>query len=108
MGSPRGIDRNGGLALRDSIAGAVGATLRRARRARGLTLQEVGARSGGEFTPTAVAGYERGERRISLQRFCDLATFYGVAPEELLAEVLRPEPPSELIDLTEVETPSDA
>jgi len=53
----------------------------------------VGARSGGEFTPTAVAGYERGERRISLQRFCDLASFYGVAPEALLAEILAGPPP---------------
>ncbi|MDQ2964665.1 MAG: helix-turn-helix domain-containing protein, partial [Chloroflexota bacterium] len=59
----------------------MGRALRRARQTRGLTLRDVGIRSGGIFTPTAVAGYERGERAISLRRFCDLATFYDVAPE---------------------------
>jgi transcriptional regulator with XRE-family HTH domain len=66
-----------------------GRALRRARHARGLTLRDVGIGSGGTFSPTAVAGYERGERSITLQRFCELATFYGVAPEVLLAEALQ-------------------
>jgi transcriptional regulator with XRE-family HTH domain len=52
-------------------------------------LREVGARSAGTFKPTSVAGYERGERAISLQRFCELAEFYGAQPDRLLAEVLR-------------------
>ena len=47
----------------------VGRALRRARLARGLTLRQVGERSLGAFKPTAVAGYERGERAISLKRF---------------------------------------
>jgi transcriptional regulator with XRE-family HTH domain len=49
----------------------------------------VGETSGGTFKPTSVAGYERGERAISLQRFCELAEFYGAQPDRLLAEVLR-------------------
>lgn len=81
-----------------------GRALRRARMARGLTLRDVGYRSDGAFTPTAVAGYERGERSISLQRFCELAAFYGVAPERLLAEILHPD--DALVDLTPFEPPA--
>ena len=84
----------------------VGRALRGARTARGLTLREVGVRSSGKFTPTAVAGYERGERRISLQRFCELALFYGVEPERLLAEVLHPDDRELVVDLTSLEEPA--
>lgn len=93
------------------IAEDIGSALRRARLARGLTLREVGTRSRGAFSPTAVAGYERGERAISVQRFCDLCAFYGIAPEHLLAAVLRGAAGrAELIDLTELEErePRDA
>jgi len=86
----------------------VGRALRRARLARGLTLKQVGERSQGAFKPTAVAGYERAERNISLERFSALCAFYGVAPAQLLAEILealegRPEP---TIDLTTLEAES--
>jgi transcriptional regulator with XRE-family HTH domain len=92
------------------IAQDLGFVLRRVRLARGLTLREVGRRSHGVFTPTAVAGYERGERMISLQRFCDLCTFYGVQPDEVLASVLRPEGGGGVIDLAALEErePHDA
>ena len=66
-----------------------GRALRRARLSRGLTLREVGVRSGGAFKATAVAGYERGERSISLHRFCELCALYEIPPERLLAEVSR-------------------
>jgi transcriptional regulator with XRE-family HTH domain len=66
-----------------------GHALRRARKARGMTLRDVGTRSDGRFKPTAVAGYERGERSISLERFCQLANLYGMAPERLLAQIMR-------------------
>jgi transcriptional regulator with XRE-family HTH domain len=88
-----------------------GEVLRRARRARGLTLQEAAARSRGRFAPTSIAGYERGERHISLARFCDLADLYGIPPDRLLADVLqriRPEGRREVvIDLTRIETLED-
>ncbi len=83
----------------------VGRALRRARRARGLSLRDVGRVSGSRFKPTSVAGYERGERAISLERFCELARLYGIAPERLLAQILRAvdgKPPV-VIDLTKVE-----
>lgn len=75
-----------------------------------MTLRDVGARSAGRFKPTAVAAYERAERNISLQRFCELSTFYGMAPERLLLQIMwrvanRPEPK---IDRTRVaELPPD-
>jgi hypothetical protein len=54
-----------------------------------MTLRDVGARSGGAFKATAVAGYERGERAISLVRFCELCAVYQIPPQRLLAEVMR-------------------
>ena len=88
-----------------------GDVLRRARRAMGLTLQEAAARSRGRFAPTSIAGYERGERHISLDRFCDLADLYAVPPDRLLAEVLerlRPEGRrTVVIDLTRLERLED-
>lgn len=71
------------------MAEQMGGALRRARLARDLTLRQVGERSDGAFKPSAVAGYERGERSISLERFCELCGFYGVAPVQLLAEIME-------------------
>ena len=88
----------------------VGRALRRARLDLGLTLRQVGERSLGAFKPTAVAGYERGERTISLERFYALCSFYGVAPTEVLAEIEEAlDPPAEaLVDLTQLEEPTAA
>jgi hypothetical protein len=36
-----------------------------------------------------VGGYERGERVISLGRFCQLAGLYGFPPERLLSDALK-------------------
>jgi hypothetical protein len=62
-----------------------------------MTLRDVGMRSAGRFKPTAVAAYERSERNISLERFCELSAVYGMAPERLLLQIKwgvagRPEP----------------
>jgi transcriptional regulator with XRE-family HTH domain len=83
-----------------------GGALRRARIARGLTLREVGIQSEGRFTPTAVAGYERGERNISVRRFCELTVFYGIEPERPLAEALHPGDGESVVDLTPFEEPA--
>jgi transcriptional regulator with XRE-family HTH domain len=86
---------------------ALGEVLRDARRRLGLTIRESAARSGTRFRPSAIGGYERGERAISLERFCDLAALYGIPPDRLLADVLdrvRPEGRAEVVvDLTELE-----
>jgi transcriptional regulator with XRE-family HTH domain len=97
--------------VREPVEVEAGRALRDARLANGLTLRQVGERSGGGFKPTAVAGYERAERSISLQRFCDLARFYGVEPGALLAEVLGElEAPKVIFDLRSAEArePSEA
>jgi transcriptional regulator with XRE-family HTH domain len=66
---------------------AVGEVLRRARRARGLTLRDVEKRSHMAFKASVLGGYERGERSISLGRFWELARVYGIPADGLLAEV---------------------
>jgi transcriptional regulator with XRE-family HTH domain len=65
-----------------------GRALRTARHARGMTLRDVGTKSDGRLRPTAVAGYERAERGISLERFCELAQLYGMGPERLLLQIM--------------------
>jgi transcriptional regulator with XRE-family HTH domain len=71
------------------LAIEAGKALRQARRARGLTLRQVSSATEGRLRPSSVAGYERGERTISLERFCDLCQLYGIAPQALLADVIR-------------------
>jgi transcriptional regulator with XRE-family HTH domain len=70
------------------FAQEIGRSLRRARRARGLTLRQVALQTAGRFKATSVAGYERGERTISVERFCELCVLYGVAPQAVLGEIL--------------------
>ena len=72
----------------ENIRSAVGDVLRRARNARGLTLQGVTRGTGGRFKPSVLGGYERGDRMISLERFCELAEFYGVPADRLLGDAL--------------------
>jgi transcriptional regulator with XRE-family HTH domain len=67
----------------------VGRALRRARETRGLTLREAATASRDRFSPSSIAGYERGERAITVQRFCDLAETYGTDPARLLDGILR-------------------
>lgn len=50
--------------------------------------------SGGRFKPSALGGYERGERSISLSRFCELAALYGVPPDRLLSRTLEQASPA--------------
>lgn len=90
-----------------TFAEGVGRVLRQARVARNLTLRGVGLRSGGAFSPSAVAGYERGERSITLERFCLLADLYGLAPDRLLAEILG-DTADDIVDLTSLEEPQVA
>jgi transcriptional regulator with XRE-family HTH domain len=73
----------------EHIAVEIGRALRRLRRAHGLTLVDVATMSNGTFKATSVAGYERGERSITLERFCNLCQLYGLAPDRVLAEILR-------------------
>jgi transcriptional regulator with XRE-family HTH domain len=78
-----------GERLVDPLSIAIGSALRRVRRSRGLTLRAVAETSGGVFKATSVAGYERGERSITVERFCGLCDVYRIAPEQLLGEITR-------------------
>ena len=71
------------------FADEIGKALRRARTARGLTLRQVSTLTEGRFKATSVAGYERGERTISVQRFCDLCDLYQVSPQAILGDIVR-------------------
>lgn len=72
-----------------SFIHALGMALRDARRRAGFTLSDVQERSRSRFKPSAVGGYERGERTISVERFVELAEVYGVAPDRLLGSALE-------------------
>jgi transcriptional regulator with XRE-family HTH domain len=97
------LDSHATRRLRQSL----GEVLRDARRRRGLTLREASAASGDRFRPSAIGGYERGERSISVERFCELALLYGVPADQMLAEVLERLTPigraEIVIDLTQLE-----
>ena len=67
----------------------LGPALRRAREARDLTLREVARISSGEFKPSTLASYERGDRPVSIERFFRLTHLYGISPVRLLADVWR-------------------
>jgi transcriptional regulator with XRE-family HTH domain len=89
----------------DGLGIPVGAALRAARLRAGLSLEQLARRSGGRYKPSSLGGYERGERAISLARFCDLAYLLGAPPDQLLRDALdqlEPEDREILIDLTEL------
>ncbi len=73
----------------DPLSLEIGRALRRARKSRGLTLQAVSTMSEGEFKATSIAGYERAERAITLERFCRLCELYTLSPDRLLSDVVR-------------------
>jgi transcriptional regulator with XRE-family HTH domain len=72
-----------------SLALDIGRALRRIRKERGLTLRDVAATSGGTFKATSVAGYERGERSITLERFVLLCRLYGTSAARVLGDIER-------------------
>jgi transcriptional regulator with XRE-family HTH domain len=74
----------------------IGVRLRAIRKQKGLSLQEVEARSGKEFKASVLGAYERGERAISVPRLMRLAHLYGIPSDQLL-----PRQPDVEIDLTE-------
>lgn len=73
----------------EQLALEIGRAIRRARLDRGMTLKELADSSAGRFRPTSLAGYERGERTISVVRFCELCRLLDVPPGRLLQEITR-------------------
>jgi transcriptional regulator with XRE-family HTH domain len=70
------------------FAAAVGQILRKLRTERDLTLHGVQDLSGGTFKASALSGYERGERSISLERFRDLTGLYSIPADAALAQII--------------------
>jgi transcriptional regulator with XRE-family HTH domain len=73
----------------EALQRALGARLRQARRARGLTLQDVEDRSGGRWKAVVIGSYERGDRSVSAARLTELASFLGVEVADLLDDLGR-------------------
>jgi transcriptional regulator with XRE-family HTH domain len=72
----------------ERFAEALGEAIRHARQRAHLSLRDLERRSAGRFKPSAVGGYERGERDISAERLVELSFAIGIPPEELLADSL--------------------
>jgi transcriptional regulator with XRE-family HTH domain len=68
---------------------ALGARLRALRQDLGLSLAEVEATSGGAINAVVLGSYERGDRTVSVIRLEELAEFYGVLAEDLVADLVR-------------------
>jgi transcriptional regulator with XRE-family HTH domain len=64
----------------------VGGRLRSVRKQKGLSLQDVEAKSSLEFKASVLGAYERGERAISVPRPQRLARFYSVPVDRLLPD----------------------
>ncbi len=63
---------------------SIGRRLRAIRKQKGMSLQDVEAKSDLEFKASVLGAYERGERSLSLPRLQRLAGFYGVPVDQLL------------------------
>jgi hypothetical protein len=105
-------EASGGTVV-ERFASALGTAMRAARVHAGLSLRDLQRSSDGRFKPSAVGGYERGERDVSAERFVEFAYLVGRLPEDLLADTLRavfPRSHREItIDLTKLhETQGDA
>lgn len=89
----------------DRLALEIGRAIRRARLDRDMTLRELADSSAGRFPPTSLAGYERGERTISVVRFCEICRLLDVQPDRVLREITRNvyEDEEAVIDLTKLE-----
>ncbi|MDX1659011.1 MAG: transcriptional regulator [Nitriliruptorales bacterium] len=75
-----------------SYAEEVGAKLRRIRKQKGFSLQDVERESDGQWKAAVVGSYERGDRNISASKLCELAEFYDVSPAEVLPSDDLPRP----------------
>ena len=68
----------------DTLAEEVGVALRRAREARDLSLRDAASASPGAFKPSTLASYERAERKVTIERFFQLAFLYDISPVRLI------------------------
>ena len=62
----------------------IGGRLRSIRQQKQLSMLDVDRLSNGDFGPSTIGAYERGDRTISLDRLEKLALFYGVSVQQFL------------------------
>lgn len=55
-----------------------------------MSLAEVESSSDGSINAVVLGSYERGDRTVSVIRLGELAEFYGVLAEDLVADLVRP------------------
>ncbi|MER3395570.1 MAG: transcriptional regulator [Acidimicrobiia bacterium] len=93
--------------MADTISKAIGRRLRAIRRQKGLSLQDVERQSGGRWNPSTLGAYERGFRKLTVERLRDLAEFYGVPLSLLLGSLPHPDRPVSVsrvvLDITKLE-----
>ena len=70
----------------NNYAKMVGEQLRKVRLQKGLSLQEVEAKSRKRFKASIVGAYERGERNVSVPRLYEMARFYDAPVDFFLVE----------------------
>jgi transcriptional regulator with XRE-family HTH domain len=75
---------------RNKVNLALGGRLRALRQELGLSLSDVEQSSDGALNAVVMGSYERGDRTVSVVRLDELATFYGVLPEDLVADLRQP------------------
>lgn len=73
----------------EAFGKAVGATLRQARESKGLSLSRMRVKSGGRWSAQALGSWERGDRCLAVEKFADLAQWYGLDAHAVLAEAER-------------------
>ena len=77
------------MAGENRFATEVGARLRQARKARGMSLLDVEKQSGGRWDDSALRSWEAATRAMLVEHFDGLARFYGLDPRWLAAEAAR-------------------
>jgi transcriptional regulator with XRE-family HTH domain len=75
---------------RNKVNLALGGRLRALRQELGMSLSDVEQSSDGVLNAVVMGSYERGDRTVSVVRLDELATFYGVLPEDLVADLQQP------------------
>ncbi len=73
----------------DGFAEALGSAIRATRTEGGHSMGDIARSSLGRFSVSALGGYERGERDISVEKLVELAAAMHVRPEDLIARALE-------------------
>lgn len=79
--------------MSDPISKVIGRRLRTIRKQQGLSLHDVARLSGGRWNPSTIGAYERGYRKVTVDRLRSLTEFYGVPLSLVLGSLPHPDRP---------------